>query len=306
MKFDFIKHRKKFFIASLIMLVIGFGSLILNGLNLGVDFVSGTRMDLESEAKFTNLSLEKELQVLQLEAHSISLSGETANRATVIFREEFPKEEIKRVKEHFGAVYGAEVNVNTVSPQVGKELVKNALFALLISLIGIVLYLTIRFEFIMATTAIVALIHDALFVILAFSLFQFEVSITFVAAILTVVGYSINDTVVTFDRIRENMKKKGEVTTFEELSEVVNVSLQQTFKRSINTVLTVLFAALSLLILGSPAIWTFSFALVIGLIAGTYSSLFIASQIWAIWKFKQIEYRIQNPKDVEEEENDWV
>lgn len=306
MKFDFIKHKKKFFIASILVFILGFGSLLFNGLNLGVDFVSGTRLDVEGDTKFTAESIEKELQSLHLDAHSVSLSGEPDNRATVIFREEFSKEEIKVTKEHFSEVYGAEANVNTVSSQVGKELVENAIFALLISLVGIILYLTIRFEIIMATTAIVALVHDALFVILVFSLFQFEVSITFIAAILTVVGYSINDTVVTFDRIRENMKKAGEVTTFEQLSEIVNVSLQQTVKRSINTVLTVMFAAVALLILGSSAIWTFSLALVIGLIAGTYSSLFIASQLWAIWKFKQIEYRIKNPKEEEEDDNDWV
>lgn len=306
MKFDFIKHRNKFFIISILLFVIGFGALLFNGLNLGVDFVSGTRLDVESESKFTKESLEKELQSLQLEVHSVSLSGEPSNRATVIFREEFSKEEIKVTKEHFSEVYGAEASISTVSSQVGKELAKNAIFALLLSLIGIVIYLTIRFEIIMATAATIALIHDALFVIMVFSLFQIEVSITFIAAILTIVGYSINDTVVTFDRIRENMKIKGEITTFDELAEIVNISLQQTLKRSINTVLTVMFAAVALLILGSPAIWSFSLALVIGLLAGTYSSLFIAAQLWAIWKFKQIEYRIQNPKEEEEEDNDWV
>jgi SecD/SecF fusion protein len=124
------------------------------------------------------------------------------------------------------------------------------------------------------------------------------VDITIIAAVLTIVGYSINDTIVTFDRIRENMKKKKRIKTYEDLAEIVNKSLQQTFVRSINTVITVVFAVIGLLIFGSESITGFSIALLVGLVAGTYSSLFIAAQLWLIWKHKQL----SKPKKVQLEE----
>jgi len=192
------------------------------------------------------------------------------------------------VKDHFQEKYGNEPNVSTVSPTVGKELARNALVAVLIASIGIIIYVSIRFEFFMALAAIVALAHDAFFTIAFFSITRLEVDITIIAAVLTVIGYSINDTIVTFDRIKENMKKKKRVKTMEDLTDVVNKSLQQTFTRSLNTVLTVVFAVVALLIFGSSSILNFSIALLIGLVSGTYSSLFIAAQIWLVWKGKQL------------------
>lgn len=140
----------------------------------------------------------------------------------------------------------------------------------------------------MGLAAIVALLHDAFFIIAFFSLTRLEVDLTFIAAILTIVGYSINDTIVTFDRIRENMKK-FKSKTFEDLKFIVNLSLRETLTRSLNTIITVIIAVAALLIFGSDSILNFSIALLVGLIAGTYSSIFIASQLWLVWKGKQLE-----------------
>ena len=185
-------------------------------------------------------------------------------------------------------MYGAEPNVGTVSPTIGKELAKNAMIAVAIASLGIIIYVTVRFEIYMALAAVIALLHDAFFIIVLFSLTRLEVDITFIAAVLTIVGYSINDTIVTFDRMRENMVKKRRLKTPEEIADVVNTSLRQTLGRSVNTIMTVVITVIALLLLGSASIWNFSFALLVGLIAGTYSSIFIAAQLWYIWKVKEL------------------
>ena len=134
----------------------------------------------------------------------------------------------------------------------------------------------------------VSLIHDALFIIIFFSVFKIEVDVTFIAAVLTIIGYSVNDTIVTFDRIRENLARTPKVRGYEDLKIIVNDSLRQTLTRSLNTIITVLVAAVSLWIFGSEAIRNFSLALVIGLVAGTFSSLFVAAQIWLWLKTRQL------------------
>ena len=198
------------------------------------------------------------------------------------------KEEIADIKAHFSKDYGVEPNVSTVSPTIGKELAKNAILAILISSLGIILYVSIRFEWRMAFPAVVALIHDAFFIITIFSVLRLEVDITFIAAILTIVGYSINDTIVTFDRIRENLRFKKRIKTPEELVDIVNISIRQTLTRSINTVLGVLVTVVALMIFGSEAIRNFSIALFIGMLCGVYSSLYIASQFWLDLKIKEL------------------
>lgn len=157
----------------------------------------------------------------------------------------------------------------------------------MLATVGVAIYVTLRFEYKFAIAAIIALIHDVLVVIAIFSLLRLQVDLTFIAAILTIIGYSINDTIVIFDRLRENLRvckikeKKG-------LAEVVNQSIISTLPRSINTSLTVLFAAAALYLFGGEAIRNFSFALLIGLLVGAYSSIFIAAQVWFIWKSRSL------------------
>lgn len=285
---DFVKHRKSFFLASSIMVVAGILILFLAKLNLGIDFASGTRIEVLANQSLTAEEVEKEFQSVGIEPNEIVLSGTDNEIGVARLVGVLSQDQIAKVKDHFQEKYGNEPNVSTVSPTVGKELARNALVAVLIASIGIIIYVSIRFEFFMALAAIVALAHDAFFTITFFSITRLEVDITIIAAVLTVIGYSINDTIVTFDRIKENMKKKKRVKTMEDLTDVVNKSLQQTFTRSLNTVLTVVFAVVALLIFGSSSILNFSIALLIGLVSGTYSSLFIAAQIWLVWKGKQL------------------
>jgi preprotein translocase subunit SecF len=288
-EFDFVKHRNKFFLISLSLLIVGTICLVVFGLNLGIDFKSGSRVDVTTEQTLSINEINEQFEEIGFVPEELTLAGTNNEIAVARFIRVLSKDEIAKIKTHFLTEYNAEPSVSTVSPQVGQELAKNAFIAVAIASVGIIIYVAIRFEWLQGLAAIVALFHDAYFIIVLFSILQLEVNIAFIAAVLTIVGYSINDTIVTFDRIRENMKLEKNVKTFEDVAKVVNKSLIQTLSRSINTVLTVVFAAAALMIFGSESIRTFSIALFIGLIAGTYSSLFIASQLWAVWKGKQLQ-----------------
>lgn len=285
---DFVKHRRQFFILSSLMVIVGIILLLTRGLNLGIDFESGTRLEVMADHKITEKQVESELAKLDLDPKEVTISGDEQNLGVARFVRVLTKQEIAQVKDHFSDSFGAEPNVSTVSPTVGEELARNAFIAVLIASIGIIIYVTIRFEIFFALGAIIALLHDAFFIVAFFSLMQLEVDLTFIAAILTIVGYSINDTIVTFDRIRENMKLRKKVKTEEDLADLVNTSITETLSRSINTVLTVVFTVVALLVFGGEAIRNFSLALLVGLIAGTYSSMFIAAQLWLVWKARQL------------------
>ncbi|MGD6853756.1 protein translocase subunit SecDF [Bacillus infantis] len=287
-RFDFVGHRRKFFIFSIAMAVAGIIALSVFKLNLGIDFVAGTRVEIQAEQTLTKSGIQEELSAVDLETDDVIISGDDGEIGVARFKDPLGKDKIAELKDHFDDVYGGEPNVSTVSPTIGKELAKNAFYAVLIASIGIIIYVTIRFEIYMALAAVIALLHDAFFIIALFSIIRFEVDITFIAAVLTIVGYSINDTIVTFDRIRENMHKKKRLKTFDDIAEVVNKSLRQTLGRSVSTVITVVIAVIGLLVFGSESIRSFSFALLVGLVAGTYSSLFIASQLWLVWKNKEL------------------
>lgn len=287
-RFDFVKNRNKFFTATAILVGIGLIALLVFRLNLAIDFASGTRIEILSDSKLTAEQVKAELAKMDIKTDDIVISGDKGEVGVARLKGVLSKEEISDLKSQIKEEFGAEPNVGTVSPTIGKELAKNAMIALVIASIGIIIYVTIRFEIYMALAAIIALLHDAFFVIVLFSITRLEVDITFIAAILTIVGYSINDTIVTFDRMRENMVKKKRLKTSEEIAEVVNTSLRQTLGRSVNTVLTVVITVVALLIFGSESIWNFSFALLVGLISGTYSSVFLAAQLWYVWKNKEL------------------
>lgn len=287
-KYDFVAHRKKFFVLSGALIAAGIIILAVFRLNLGIDFVSGTRIEQLANEPLTKEIMQSELAKAGIETSDIVISGNNNEVGVARLKEVMTKDQIADLKSQFKEEFGADPNVSTVSPTVGKELAKNALIALAIASVGIIIYVTIRFEIKMAVAAVLALLHDAFFIIAIFSFTRLEVDITFIAAVLTVVGYSINDTIVTFDRMRENMQKKKKLKSFEDIADVVNRSLRQTLGRSINTVLTVVIAVAALLIFGSESIRNFSVALLIGLIAGTYSSIFLAAQLWAVWKGKEL------------------
>ncbi|MCM2582949.1 protein translocase subunit SecDF [Bacillus stercoris] len=286
-KWDFTSKRKYFFIFSTAVTIAGIIILLVFKLNLGIDFASGARIEVQSDHKLTTEQVEKDFESLGMDPDTVVLSGEKSNIGVARFVGVPDKETIAKVKTHFKDKYGTEPNVSTVSPTVGKELARNALYAVAIASIGIIIYVSIRFEYKMAIAAIASLLYDAFFIVTFFSITRLEIDVTFIAAVLTIIGYSINDTIVTFDRIREHMKKR-KPKTFADLNHIVNLSLQQTFTRSINTVLTVVIVVITLLIFGASSITNFSIALLIGLLTGVYSSLYIAAQIWLAWKGKEL------------------
>jgi preprotein translocase subunit SecF/SecD/SecF fusion protein len=301
---DFVKHRKKFFIFSSAFTLLGIILLLTLGLNLGIDFESGSRVDLLAPETLTAEVVYEDFAQIGAgyTPDDVQLGGDNNEMASIGFIGVLSPNEIAEIQTYYQEKYGNEPSVSTVDPIIGRELARNALFAVLIASVGIIIYVTIRFELLYGIAAIVALLHDAFFIIAAFSLLQIEVNVPFIAAVLTIVGYSINDTIVTFDRIRENMKLAKRVKDFDDLAQIVNKSLVQTLARSINTVLTVVFAAAAIFIFGGEAIRSFALALLIGLVAGTYSSMFLASQLWLIWKAKQLNKKKFNVKQQPEGE----
>ncbi|WP_053219061.1 protein translocase subunit SecDF [Virgibacillus senegalensis] len=287
-QFDFVGQRKKFFSISLLLILAGVICLGVFRLNLGIDFTSGSRVEILADDSLTQEMIEEDFDELGHSPEQIVISGDNNDIAVARFGTVLDQGEVAELQDYFSEQYGNNPSVSTVSPVVGQELAKNAVMAVLYAAICIIIYVTFRFEFFFALTAIIALLHDAFFILALFSITRLEFDITIIAAILTIVGYSINDTIVTFDRIRENLKLKKRVKSFGELAKIVNRSLMQTLARSFNTVITVVFAAVMLLFFGASSITNFSFALVVGLIAGTYSSLFIASQIWLILRGRNI------------------
>ncbi|MBD7908359.1 protein translocase subunit SecDF [Sporosarcina gallistercoris] len=287
-RFDFVHSRKRFYTLSIVLLIAGMIVLGIFKLNLGIDFSSGTRAEILSESTLTKEEISTYLEDIGHPTDDIVISGEKSNIGVARFKEEFSQEEVNGIKSQVAEKYGAEPNISTVSDKVGKELAENAIKALLLAALGIIIYVAFRFEWRMGVSAIIGLVHDAFFMIAIFSILRLEVDITFIAAVLTIVGYSINDTIVTFDRIRENLHKIGHLDNENDLADIINKSLRQTLGRSVNTVLTVLIVVVALIALGAEAIRPFSIALLIGLIAGTYSSIYISAQIWFDLKKREI------------------
>ena len=285
-RFDFVGHAKKFFAFSLATILVGLIILSIFRLNLGIDFTSGTRADIQTGGEATVEQVEEQLQEMDLPPDSITTSGE--DMVVVRYTENLPQDSVTEMQTTFDDLYGSEPAISTVSPVIGQELAKNAVIALAIASVGIILYASIRFEWRMALPSVLALIHDAFIMVAVFSIFRLEVDITFIAAVLTIVGYSINDTIVTFDRVRENLRKFKVIRKEEEIDAIINRSLKQTLTRSVNTVLTVIIVVVFLVLFGSTAILNFSIALLVGLISGIYSSLFIALQLWGILKKRQL------------------
>ncbi|MCZ8519049.1 MULTISPECIES: protein translocase subunit SecF [Paenibacillus] len=290
-KFDFMKHRRKFYVFSIVITLLGILTLAVFGLNRGVDFKAGTTLDISTGGKA--VTQEQALEITKTAgfepAGNPIIGGDAGDRVTMRFDHVLNAEEVSKVEAGFKAAFGEGVSKeeNTVDTELANEMAVKAIYAVLAASLGIIIYVSIRFEWRFAVAAVVALLHDAFIVVSLFSIFRLEVNLPFVAAILTIVGYSINDTIVIFDRIRENMRF-AKVKTYEDLSLVVNQSIWQTMTRSINTVLTVLIAAVLLCVMGSEAIRLFSLAMIMGLVAGMYSSIIIASPLWLLLKSKSL------------------
>ena len=285
MPFHFIKRRIIWYAISILIILPGIISLFTQGVNKGIDFTGGSLLDVKFNQATTIEQVRDVLQDFELADASIQSSGEADY---IIKTRELSEEENKSVVAALDSELGGVTlqRSERVGPVIGQELIWKAIYALLIAAVLMIVYITWRFEFKQGIATIVAMLHDLLVVLGIFSIFQIEVDSTFVAAILTIVGYSINDTIVIFDRIRENMlnRKKGEA-----LEDIINASLWQTMARSINTGLSVIMVLVAMLLMGGTTLRGMVLALLIGVISGAFSSVCNASPIW--FDLKRLERR---------------
>ena len=285
-KINFLKYKKVCMGISLLIILVGCLFLEFKGFNLSIDYKTGTDITVVTDKKLSKDGLNADMKELNLKASNITISDD---ESSIRIDDALDGETVKKVNSYFEEKYDAKVNIGVVSNIVQKELVKNAILSVLIALIGIIVYVSIRFKFSYAVGGTLALIHDVLIMFSVFAIFRFQVSSMFIAAVLAIIGYSINDTIVSFDRIRENIGNANDKKmTVDKLEEIANRSIQETFTRTIYTTITTLLPVIILMILGSSGIFTFNIAMLIGLIAGTYSSIFIATVFFLMLEKKNI------------------
>lgn len=275
MKISVIEKRKIWYIISVVILLAGMVSMLVQGLNLGIDFVGGNKIAVQFEQQVDIADLRTALNENGLEGSKIQ---ELDDGSFMLKTTELNQAEQDSLMADLAGRFGELeiVSSSLVGPSVGAELKKNAVIALALAVLLMIAYISYRFELHFAIAGVIALFHDIFIVVAIFSILQLEVDSTFIAALLTIFGYSINDKIVVFDRIRENM---GRVKK-DQLSGIVDLSIRQSFTRSMNTSISTLILLLALLFLGGQTTRIFVLAMVIGVIAGTYSSLCIASPIW--------------------------
>lgn len=290
MKFSIVKNWKKFFALTVIFLMVGFGSMIVRGFNLGIDFTGGSIMELKFEQPVRTASVREVMKdhglgsaIIQLES---SDSNATEARGVLIRTAIIPENERQGIMNSLEKNVGEYqlLRVENVGATIGKDLIKQAVLAILISWVLMILYITIRFQFKFAIAAIIALMIDVSVTLSYFSLFHMEIDSSFVAALLTVVGYSINGTIVIFDRIRENMKTHRRGQT---LTEIIDKSIWSTMTRTCYTVATSLFAIVAIFLFGGETIHNFAFAMLVGFASGAYTSIFLAGPMWLFLQGKK-------------------
>ena len=286
--FNFVKPRFVVFAIVGVILIVGGFFTYSEGLNLGIDFKGGSTIEINSKNNLKLSDVKEDIKSLEYKLEKIESIDSDSVYLTI--SNVLDNEETQKVENYFNEKYEATTSVGAVSNKVKKDITKNAIKALIYACIGMIIYVSIRFRFSYAISAIIALIHDSVMVLIAFSLLRFEVNSMFIAAILSIVGYSINNTIVIFDRIRENKTKnyKDKINKADDLKDIVNTSLSQTVVRCIITTITTLLPVISLIVVGSHEILNFNIALLIGLVVGTFSSLFISSQIWMLIEKRSI------------------
>jgi len=271
---------RKLNILSLIFIIFSILVLLFKGLNLGVDFKGGTLIELRTENSMTNIAeIRQSFLKMNLGDVAVKKFGkENDYLAKIEITKTDDENFIKSINDKLSADLGSQVNfrrVENVGPKVSNELLRAGLLAIILSLAAMLFYIWIRFEWQFSLGAIIALIHDVIITVGIFSFLSYEVNLSIVAAVLTIVGYSMNDTVVIFDRVRENLKKYSKIS----ISEISDLSTNQTLSRTLITSVTTLLALFSIYIFGGAILKGFSFAMIIGVIVGTYSSIFVATPI---------------------------
>lgn len=285
-KVDFLKNRKLFAGVSAIIILVGAVTIGFCGLNLGIDYRAGSDITIATDKNLTKKQINGDLSELKLKRSDITIGDE---ETVIRIDSALDGDKVKEVNTYFEDKYDAKVNIGVVSNVVQRELIKNAILSVLLALVGIILYVSFRFKFSYAVSGVLALLHDVLIMIALFGIFNIEVSSMFIAALLAIIGYSINDTIVTFDRIREKLKNEDESKlSYDEFYDLCNISIRETFGRTINTTITTLIPVITLIILGSSEILSFNLAMLIGLIAGTYSTIFIATALFLVLEKKNL------------------
>ena len=310
---EFVKNKKYFLGFTIILFVVGGIVSVTKGANLGVDFTGGTTITISNNDE---IKLDDVKDYLEEEKYTVRKEEVSSEDIVITISEVLDKDDIKKLSKDLEKEFDTTTDIYTVSKVVKQELTKNAIYSLVIASIGILIYVAFRFKFNYAVAAIIALVHDSLLIFLFFSIFRLDITTIFIAAVLTIIGYSINDTIVTFDMIRDNYskklttkigKKKKDVEEIkldeEELTSVVNDSVRITLFRSILTTLTTILPVICLMIWGAREVVNFNIALLVGFIAGVYSSIYISNQIWLMLEIrKNKKVKKQNKDDDELEE----
>ena len=284
---SFNKFYKKFNLFSLMLIFFSLILLLFKGLNYGVDFKGGTLIELRTDQNSSNITLIRD-SFNQMDLGDVSVK-KFGNETDFIVKFEKQKSKDPKFIDNIKTKLSSSIGnvdfrrVEKVGPKVSSELLKSGIIAIVLSLAAMLLYIWIRFEWQFSLGAILALFHDVIITLGVFSIFSLEINLSIVAAILTIVGYSMNDTVVIFDRVRENLKKYADIKIFE----LTNISINETLSRTIITSVTTLLALLSIYIFGGEILKGFSLAMILGVIFGTYSSIYIANPILVLLKVSQ-------------------
>ena len=277
--FNFFKYTKPFIALSVIIIFAGIIALGVRGVNLGVEYQAGSDISITTSQDVTKKGLSQDLDKLKLDRQSITINDD---EVTIRISDVLDGDKVEEVTNYFEDKYDAKTSIGVISNVVKQELVKNAILSVIIALIGIILYISVRFKFSYAVGGVVSLFHDVLIVCALFAVFHLEVSSMFIVAILTIIGYSINDTIVTFDRIREELSKvDSKKMKKSDIWDISNRAVCETFVRSLHTFITTLIPIVILIFMGSREILTFNLAMLFGLVVGVYSSIYIATVIFA-------------------------
>ena len=275
----FNKYYNHFNIVSTFLIVVSLGLLIFKGLNFGIDFKGGTLIELRSsDSKINVSSLRDKFSEMNLGDVSVKKFGNDIDYLIKFENKDNKKNVIEEIKVNIDKSFGNNFNfrrVENVGPKVSAELLKSGVIAISLSLAIMLFYIWIRFEWQFSLGAILALFHDVIVTLGVFSLFSLEINLSIIAAVLTIVGYSMNDTVVIFDRVRENLRKYSDIKIFE----LTNISINETLSRTIITSVTTLLALLAIYFFGGEILKGFSLAMILGVIFGTYSSIYIANTV---------------------------
>ncbi|WP_291940862.1 protein translocase subunit SecF [Cetobacterium sp.] len=303
MYIEVIKHSKKWITLSTISFIIFLGMFLVKGLNYGIDFTGGSLIQLNYANNITLIDINKELDELAVEIPQLSSTARKvqvsqADNNVIIRTAEMSDKETERLLTNLQTLGDYKLErAEKVGATIGEELKTSAIYALTIGGLLIVLYITMRYEFKFAIAGILTLLHDVTAALGVIALLGYEVDTPFIAAILTILGYSINDTIIIYDRIRESLRKKSDLT----FGEVLNKSLNQVLVRSINTSVTTLLALVAILVFGGDSLRTFTTTLLVGIGVGTYSSIYISTPL--VYLFEKKRDDKYEPKKDDDDDN---